>query len=76
MNEIATDSVVTIYAQRIARTGIVRRAINYGTDESSNWYIEMNDLNGEPVYWKQAIDGEVGLSDIGRLLNWLRASRC
>lgn len=38
-------------------TGIVVSAINYGSEVGPDWYIELCDVSGKALYWKQSIDG-------------------
>lgn len=40
--------------------GMVRTAINYGTEDEPNWYIEFTDIRtSKYAYWKQCPDGGV-----------------
>ncbi len=48
---------VRITSQGTTRTGTVTSATNYGHGTQENWYIQLTDINGYPVYWKQAVDG-------------------
>ena len=49
---LAPGDLVRIHAQGVTRTGHVLSAVNYGTPDQPNWYIEL-----PGVYWKQALDG-------------------
>jgi hypothetical protein len=63
--EIKKGDIVKITNQNIAVEGKVDSAINYGTDDNPNWYIEIkvtrgithNTPIGMAAYWKQQIDG-------------------
>lgn len=51
-DRLAPGDYVRIHAQGTTRTGRVLSAVNYGTAEQPNWYIEL-----PGVYWKQTLDG-------------------
>jgi len=48
---------VKITAQGTTRTGVIDSVSNYGSDEQSDFYIELTSTQHGAVYWKQSIDG-------------------
>jgi hypothetical protein len=52
------DDKVVIQCQGRTVEAVVQTALNYGTDEDPDWYIEgIRKQDGRGFYWKQKIDG-------------------
>ena len=53
--EIRRGDTVRITVRGSSRTGVVKSADHWGGRDG--WYIEFNDAQGRPGYWKQGSDG-------------------
>ena len=51
------SKIVTVKAQGVILTGKVDSAVNCGTTEAPNWYVEFTSPTGKYHYYKQKFDG-------------------
>ena len=51
------DEVIIVDGEGHSERGVVESAHNYGRNGTDDWYIELRNAKGQPVYWKQGIDG-------------------
>lgn len=54
---IRAGARVAIERNGRTRTGVVRTAVNWGSEADPNWYVQFDGDDGRPGYWKQALDG-------------------